>query len=147
MKVILMDNIKGVGKKDEMINASDGYARNYLFPKGLAVEANGENISKLKSREQSHKYRKDKEKERAENIALQLESVKLEIKVQAGENGRVFGGVTSREIASELKEQYKVDIDKKKILLPETIRTIGSFSVDVKLYEGVTGKIRIEVKG
>ena len=145
MKVILLDNIKGVGKKDEVINASDGYARNFLFPKKLAVEANNENVSKLKAKKQSEQHKKDVEKENAQKIAKQLENITLSIKVKAGVNGKIFGGVTSKEISEELKKQYKIDVDKKKIVLNENIKNIGSFDITVKLYEGVTGELKVKV--
>ena len=138
MKVILLDNIKGVGKKDEIINASDGYARNFLFPKKLAVEANNENMSKLKAKKQSEQYKKDVNKENAEKIAKKLDDITLTIKVKAGENGKIFGGVTSKEISEELKKQYKIDIDKKKIILNENIKNLGSFDISMKLFEVVT---------
>ena len=145
MKVILLENIKGVGKKDEVVNASDGYARNFLFPKKLAVEANNENMSKLKAKKQSEQYKKDVDKENAQKIAKQLDTITLSIKVKAGENGKIFGGVTSKEISEELKKQYKIDVDKKKIVLSENIKNIGSFDINVKLYEGVTGKLKVKV--
>lgn len=145
MKVILLDNIKGVGKKDEIINASDGYARNFLFPKKLAVEANNENMSKLKAKKQSEQYKKDVEKEQAQKIAKQLDEVILTVKVKAGDNGKIFGGVTAKEIAEELKKQNKIDIDKKKIALAENIKNLGSFNVNIKLYEGVTGTLKVKV--
>ena len=145
MKVILLDNIKGVGKKDEIINASDGYARNFLFPKKLAVEANNENMSKLKAKKQSEQYKKDVNKENAEKIAKKLDDITLTIKVKAGENGKIFGGVTSKEISEELKKQYKIDIDKKKIILNENIKNVGSFDISMKLFEGVTGKLKVKV--
>ena len=145
MKVILLDNIKGVGKKDEVVNASDGYARNFLFPKKLAVEANNENMNKLKAKKQSEQYKKDVDKENAQKIAKQLDDITLSIKVKAGENGKIFGGVTSKEISEELKKQYKIDVDKKKIVLNENIKNIGSFCINVKLYEGVTGKLKVKV--
>ena len=145
MKVILLDNIKGVGKKDEIINASDGYARNLLFPKKLAVEANNENMSKLKAKKQSEQYKKDVNKENAEKIAKKLDDITLTIKVKAGENGKIFGGVTSKEISEELKKQYKIDIDKKKIILNENIKNLGSFDISMKLFEGVTGKLKVKV--
>lgn len=145
MKVILLDNIKGVGKKDEIINASDGYARNFLFPKKLAVEANNENMSKLKAKKQSEQYKKDVNKENAEKIAKKLGDITLTIKVKAGENGKIFGGVTSKEISEELKKQYKIDIDKKKIILNENIKNLGSFDISMKLFEGVTGKLKVKV--
>ena len=145
MKVILLDNIKGVGKKDEIINASDGYARNFLFPKKLAVEANNENMSKLKAKKQSEQYKKDVNKEKAEKIAKKLDDITLTIKVKVGENGKIFGGVTSKEISEELKKQYKIDIDKKKIILNENIKNLGSFDISMKLFEGVTGKLKVKV--
>ena len=145
MKVILLDNIKGVGKKDEIINASDGYARNFLFPKKLAVEANNENMSKLKAKKQSEQYKKDVNKENAEKIAKKLDDITLTIKVKAGENGKIFGGVTSKEISEELKKQYKIDIDKKKIILNENIKNLGRFDISMKLFEGVTGKLKVKV--
>ena len=145
MKVILLDNINGVGKKDEIINASDGYARNFLFPKKLAVEANNENMSKLKAKKQSEQYKKDVNKENAEKIAKKLDEITLTIKVKAGENGKIFGGVTSKEISEELKKQYKIDIDKKKIILNENIKNLGSFDISMKLFEGVTGKLKVKV--
>lgn len=145
MKVILLDNIKGVGKKDEIINASDGYARNFLFPKKLAVEANNENMSKLKAKKQSEQYKKDVNKENAEKIAKKIDDITLTIKVKAGENGKIFGGVTSKEISEELKKQYKIDIDKKKIILNENIKNLGSFDISMKLFEGVTGKLKVKV--
>ena len=145
MKVILLDNIKGVGKKDEIINASDGYARNFLFPKKLAVEANNENLNKLKLKKQSEQHKRDVDKENAEKIAKELDEITLKIKVKAGENGRIFGGVTSKEISEELKKQYKLDVDKKKIVLNENIKNIGSFDISIKLFEGVIGKLKVKV--
>lgn len=145
MKVILKDNIKGVGKKNEVINASDGYARNFLFPKNLAVEATPENMQKLNSQNQAKQYRKDVEKEQAQAIAKKLETITVEIKVQAGENGKIFGSVSSKEIAECLENQYKITIDKKKIEVKEPIKVLGARTVEAKLFEGVTGKIKINV--
>lgn len=145
MKVILLDNIKGVGKKDEVINASDGYARNYLLPKKLAVEANAENMSKLNNKKEAANYKKDVERQNAEELAKKLKGIMLKVKVKAGENGKIFGGVTSKEISDNLKSQYNFDIDKKKIELKETIKTLGSFNVTIKLFEGVVANLKIEV--
>ena len=145
MKVILLDNIKGVGKKDEVINASDGYARNFLLPRKLAVEANAENMSKLKNKQDSVQYKKDVEKEKAEEIAKKLKDITVNIKVKAGDNGRIFGGVTSKEISENLKQQFKIDVDKKKIVVNETIKNLGVFSVQVKLFEGIVGVLKINV--
>ena len=145
MKVILKADIKGVGKKDEVINASDGYARNFLFPKNLAVEANKENMSKLKAKQDSAKYQKEQDKEEAIKIGDKLSKILLKIKVKAGENGKIFGGVSSKEIAQELSKQYHIEIDKKKIDLKETIKTLGVHNIEIKLFEGVVGKLKIDV--
>ena len=145
MKVILLDNIKGVGKKDEIINASDGYARNYLFPKKLAIEATKENLGKLESKNEANKFKKQNEKNDAIGVANKLKELVLTIKVKAGENGKIFGGVTSKEISENLKEQYKIEIDKKKIEVKETIKNIGRFTINIKLYEGVNAKLTVNI--
>ena len=111
MKVILLQDIKGVGKKEQIINANDGYARNYLFPKKLAVEANAGNLGNLKAKQESNQYRKDVEKEEATKLANKIKDLTLVIKVKAGENGKIFGGVTSKEIAENLKKQYQIEVD------------------------------------
>jgi len=145
MKVILLDNIKGVGKKDQIINAADGYAKNFLFPKNLAVEATKENLAKLQAKQDSLQFKKNVEKEEAENIAKKLKDIELEIKVKAGENGKIFGGVTAKEISENLQKQYGIDIDKKKIMLNETIKNLGIMNVEIKLYEGVMGKVKVKI--
>ena len=146
MKVILLDNIKGVGKKDQIINASDGYARNFLFPKKLAVEANNENLAKLKSQNESKAFKKETERNEASKIAEKINRITLKITVKAGENGKIFGGVTAKEIAESLKNEYKIEIDKKKIALPETIKNIGTYTVDIKLYEGIVAKLQLKIE-
>lgn len=145
MKVILKADIKGVGKKDEVINASDGYARNFLFPKNLAVEANNENMAKLKAKQDSVKFQKGQEKEEALKIAEKLSKIQLKIQVKSGENGKIFGGVSAKEIAQELEKQYQIKVDKKKVELKETIKTLGMRTVEIKLFEGVIGKLKIDV--
>ena len=146
MKVILKQDIKGVGKKDEVINANDGYARNYLFPKNLAVEANNENMTKLKAKQEATSYKKSQEKEEAQKQAEKMKQITLTLKVKAGENGKIFGGITAKEIADNLKTQYGMDIDKKKIALSETIKTLGRFVIEIKLYEGVIGKLNLNIE-
>ena len=145
MKVILKADIKGVGKKNEVINASDGYARNFLFPKNLAVEANAENMSKLKAQNEATQFKKDTEKEDAKKVAEKLTKIMVKIQVKAGENGKIFGGVSAKDISENLEKQYSIKIDKKKIDLKETIKTLGVHNVDAKLNEGVLGKIKIDV--
>ena len=145
MKVILKADIKGVGKKDEIINASDGYARNFLFPKNLAVEANSENMAKLKAKKDSQQFQKNKKKEEAEEIADKLSKIILKIKVKSGENGKIFGGVSAKEIAQELENSYQIKVDKKKIDLKETIKTLGMRTIQIKLFEGVVGTLKIDI--
>ena len=141
MKIILLQDIKGVGKKDEVINASDGYARNFLLPKKMGVEANAENMSKLKAKQDSNQYKKSVEKEKAEK----LKNITLKISVKSGENQKIFGSITAKEIAENLKEQYKIEIDKKKIDLKEPIKVLGVTTVSIKLFEGVVGSLKVQV--
>lgn len=145
MKVILTQDIKGVGKKDEIINANDGYARNFLLPRKLAVEANNQNMSLLQGRKDAAEFKKEQEKEAANQIKEKLAKIMLTIKVKAGENGKIFGSITSKEIATELKNQYHIEIDKKKIGLKEAIKELGTFTVEIKLYEGIVGKLKINI--
>ena len=145
MKVILLEDIKGVGKKDQIINASDGYARNFLLPKKKAVEANNENMAKLKAKNDLKAYKKEMDIKEAKEIAEKIKTISLKMKVKAGENGKIFGGVTSKEIAESLKKEYSIDIDKKKILLQDTIKNVGHFFVDIKLYEGIIAKLNLNV--
>ena len=145
MKVILKENVKSIGKKDEIVNVSDGYARNFLFVKNLAVEANTENLAKLKSKKDSEQYRKNQDKEAAEEIAKKMEKIKLQFRVKTGENGKIFGGVSSKEIQEKLEKDYKIKVDKKKIELKETIKTLGITKVQIKLFEGVVAILKVEI--
>ena len=146
MDVILLEDIKNVGKKDQIIKANDGYARNYLFPKKLAVEANKENLAKLQGRQDSKQFKKDTAKAEAEDIKKKVDSIKLEIKVKAGDNGKIFGGVTSKDISENLESQYKITIDKQKIV-SDTLKTLGSYTIDIRLYEGVVAKLSLHIVG
>lgn len=145
MKVILTQDIKGVGKKDEIINANDGYARNFLLPRKLAVEANSQNMSLLQGRKDSANFKKEQEKENALKLQEKLTKIMLNVKVKAGGNGKIFGSITSKEIATELKNQYKIEVDKKKILLKDSIKEIGIFNIEIKLYEGIIGKLKVNI--
>ena len=146
MQVVLLQDIKNVGKKDQIINANDGYARNFLFPKKLAVEATKDNLLKLQAKQASNAHKKNLEIEANRELAKKIEGITLELKVKAGANGKTFGGITTKEIAEGLKKQYKIDIDKKKIALKETIKTIGRFAVEVKFGDGVNAKLTVEIK-
>ena len=145
MKVILLQDIKNVGKKDEIINANDGYARNFLFPKNLALEASKDNLLKLQAKKDSAAHKKNLEIEEYKKQAEVINKLTLEIKVKAGENGKIFGGVTSKEISEELSKKHNMEIDKKKIILKETIKNIGRFSVDVKFGDGVNAKLALNI--
>ena len=147
MKVILLDNIKGVGRKDDIIEANDGYARNFLIPKGKAIEANNANLSKLRAKQSSNEHKLELEKQEAEKIKEKLSDLTLEIKVKVGENGKIFWGVTSKEIAENLKAQKNIDIDKKNIVVKETIKNVGVQVVDIKLFPGIIGKLKIKIMG
>ena len=129
MKVILTQDIKGVGKKDEIINANDGYARNFLFPKKMAVEANKQNMSLLQGRKDSANFKKEQDKEKANELKDKISKIMLTIKVKSGENGKIFGSITSKEISTELKKQHNIEIDKKKIMLKEAIKEQGTFTI------------------
>lgn len=145
MKVILKQDIKGVGKKDQIINVSDGYVRNFLFPKNMAVEANNENMSKLRAKQDSNAFKKQQEKEEAQKIADKISKIILKVPVKAGGNGKIFGGVSTKEISDLLEKNYKIKVDKKKIELKETIKELGTRNVNIKLYEGVIANLKIEV--
>ena len=145
MKVILKQDIKGVGKKDQIINVSDGYVRNFLFPKNMAVEANNENMSKLRAKQDSNAFKKQQEKEEAQKIADKISKIILKVPVKAGGNGKIFGGVSTKEISDLLEKNYNIKVDKKKIELKETIKELGARNVNIKLYEGVIANLKIDV--
>jgi len=147
MKVILLQDIKNVGKKEEIINANDGYARNYLFPKKLAVEATKDNLAKLQAKKTSEANKKQAEIEANKELAKNIEKIRLELKVKAGTNGKIFGGITSKEISEELKKIHNIEIDKKKIILKETIKNLGQFSAEIKFGDGVNCKLTIDIQG
>ncbi|MDD6762128.1 MAG: 50S ribosomal protein L9 [Clostridiales bacterium] len=145
MQVILTQDVKGQGKKGQMVKVSDGYARNFLFPKGLAQEATKENINVLKGKQESLAYKVKTETEEAERIAAKFEEIKVVIKAKAGDNGKLFGSVTSKDIADALTEQHHIKLDKKKFVLPDGLKVLGTANVKVKLYSGVTGELKVEV--
>lgn len=145
MKVILKQDIKGVGKKDEVINAADGYAKNYLFPKNLAVPADTGNMNNLKAKKDSESFRRGEDLKASQALAEKMKDMTIEFKVKAGENGRLFGAITSKEIAETLKKDYNIIVDKKKVILPESIKVAGITKVDIKLNEGVVAKLSVKV--
>lgn len=145
MKVILLQNVKGQGKKGEMKEVSDGYARNYLLPRNLATQATADNLNALKIKEKAAAAKAAKEKALAEENAKKLEEVQVIIRARSGGSGKLFGAVTSAEISSALKEQYGIDIEKNKIVQAEPIKTYGSYTVKAKLGYEVSGNINLLV--
>ena len=146
MKVILQQDVKGLGRKGEVVNASDGHARNFLFPKKLAIPADKQNLNELSAKKASEAHKKELEKEEAIKIKAKLEKVTLHIKTKAGENGKIFGSITSKEISEGIEKEYKEKIDKKKILLKDQIKTLGEHTVDLKLFEGVIEKLKLIIE-
>ena len=145
MKVILKQDVKGSGKKGQLIEVSDGYARNFLLAKGLAIEATAQNLNVLKAKEASVQYRIQMEREQAEAAAKILEGKTIKMTAKAGTGGRLFGSVTAKEIAEELKKQLKVEVDKKKIVLGMDIKSFGTYTAEIKLYNGVSAKVNVMV--
>lgn len=145
MKVILTQDVKGQGKKDQVVEVSDGYARNFLFPKKLAVPADNTALNIVKNKESSKQHKLDVEKQNALDIAKKLESITVKFEYAAGPDKKLYGSVTSKDIAEALKKNHGIDIDKRKITLKENIKSFGNFSADVKLFTDVTGKISILV--
>ena len=145
MKVIFIKDLKGQGKTGEEKNISDGYAKNFLIPKGYAIEATNANLNNLKGKKDSENYKKEKEMEHANDLKAKLEEVTVTIKAKGGESDRLFGSVTSKEISSKLKSEFNIDIDKKKFVLPDGIKVFGTTTVDVKLYPSIVGKVKVNV--
>ena len=137
MKVILLQDIKNVGRKEQVLEANDGYARNYLFPKKLAIEATKDNMAKLQAKKTSEANKKKAEIDANKEIAKKIEKMELTIKAKVGENSKIFGGITSKEIAEELKKQHNFEIDKKKIVLKETIKNLGRYTAELKFGDGI----------
>ena len=145
MKVILNADVKGQGKKGEMIEVSEGYARNYLLPRNLAVKATADNLNALKQKEQAKKAQIEREKEQAKAYAKQLGAAVVKVRAKGGENGKLFGSVTSKEIAEALKEQHGIALEKNRIVLEENIKSYGSYDVKCKLGHEISGTIHVLV--
>ena len=145
MKVILLQDVKGVGKKDQVIDAADGYVRNFLFPKKLAVEANKANIASLEAKKRGAEAQRIKELEEARAMKIVLEDKILKISQKTGEGGRLFGSVTNKEVAQILKEQEGIDIDRKKITIPEVIKKTGEHIAEIRLHTDVTAILKMEI--
>ena len=146
MKVILLKDVKGTGKKNEVKEVSDGYARNYLLPKKLAVPADNTNMKELNEKNKSKELKAQKEYEEAVEVGDKMKEMNIEIYSKAGEGGRLFGSITSKDIAEQIKKQHNIEVDKRKITLDEPIRVLGSRFVDIKIHQKVTTRLRVDVK-
>ncbi len=145
MKVILLQDIKGTGKKGDIINASEGHARNFLLPKGLAVEATTNNINAKQNKDRKEEEEKQRILDEAKEMKAKIDELELNIEAKLGSNGKLFGTITSKEIHEELLKQHKIDIDKKKITMKNPIKAIGTFGVDIKLHQKVSADLTVKV--
>lgn len=146
MKVILLKDVKGTGKKGEVKEVSDGYARNFLLPKKMAVVADNTNVKELNEKNKSKELKAQKEYEEAVELGKKMEDMAVTIYSKAGDGGRLFGSITSKDIAEQLKKQHGIDVDKRKVLLDEPVRVLGSRFVEIKIHQKVTAKIRVDVR-
>ena len=145
MKVLLLADVKGQGKKDQIVEVSDGYARNFLFPKKLAVAADNKVLSEAKSKEESKQFRLKEEKAAAKELAEKLGQLTVKITASSGADGRLYGSITSKDIAEALNTQHKIEIDKRKLVLAENIKAYGTYNVDVKVYPEISAKLKVTV--
>lgn len=146
MKVILLEDVKSLGKKGEIVNVNDGYARNFILKKNLGLEATGKNLNDLKLQQQNVAKVAKEKLEAAQALAKDLEDKSITVKIQAGVEGKVFGSISSKEIALEAKKQLGMDIDKKKIVVPDAIKSLGTYNVNIKLHKDVVGKLAVKVE-
>lgn len=146
MKVILLQDVKGSGKKGDLINAADGYARNFLIPKGLAMEATAGAINNKKVQDAAKAHHAQVELEEAQKAQKELEGKMVTVKAKAGKEGRLFGAVTAKEVATALSEQYKITVDKRKVSLSMDIKAFGTYDFDLKLHTGVVAKMKVMVQ-
>lgn len=145
MRVILIADVKGKGKKDQVIEVSDGYARNYLFKHKLAIEADAKALNELADKEAAKKHKYEQEKAAAEKTAKQLESITVMFHREAGKENKLYGAITSKEIVQQLKQEHNIDVDKKKLLLDAPIKTFGTYKIKAKLFADVTANITVQV--
>lgn len=136
-----------MGKRGEVVNASDGHARNYLFPRKLAIPADKQNMNELNLKKASDAHKKELERQEAIKIKEKLEKETLVIKTKVGENGKTFGSITNKEISEQIESQYKINVDKKKIIIKDQIKTAGEHTVDLRLFEGIVAKLRVRIVG
>lgn len=145
MKVILMQDVKNLGKKNSLVNVSDGYARNYLIPKGLAKEATPSAINEMKMREKAEIAKKENELANARKLAGRLNGATVTFAAKAGDNGKLFGSITAMDIAEKIEKEFNIQMDKRKIILPDAIKALGVYDIELKLHSGVSAVVKIQV--
>ncbi|MFR1517548.1 MAG: 50S ribosomal protein L9 [Clostridia bacterium] len=145
MKIILKQDVNGLGKKEDIVNASDGYAKNYLIPRGIAIEATAGNINEAKNKSKAAAEKKQRELEQAKEFAARIENKTVTIQAKAGESGKLFGAISAKDIADAVKSQYQADVDKKKIVLHEPIKTAGEHRVEIRICAGVTVNLNVNI--
>ena len=145
MKVILLKDIKSLGKKDEIVNVSDGYARIYLLPRNIAVEATSGKVKEIHIKKEADKDKKEKEIEEARDLSERISKLEVIIKSKAGSSGKLFGSITNKDISDGIKKQHKIEIDRKKIVLNEPIKVLGNYEIEIKVYPEITSKIIVKV--
>ena len=146
MKIVLLENVKKLGKKDEIVEVSDGYARNMIIPKGLGLPATAENLNNLKLKNKNEEKKEENLRGIANENKEKIESSKIVLLIKAGSNGKIFGSITSKEIAEEVKNALKIDVDKKDVLLDESLKNIGTYDVKIKLHKDIVAILKVEVK-
>ena len=144
MKVILKADVKSLGKKGELVNTSDGYARNFLFPKGLAVEANATAMNDFKNKEKAKQFHKQEEIKAANGVKELIDGKTVKLTAKAGANGKLFGSVTSKDVAEAIKKEFSQDIDKRKVVMQD-IKAFGTFQAEIKIYQGISANIFVQV--
>ena len=145
MKVVLLQDVKAQGKKNDIVEVSEGYARNFLFPKKLAIVADAKAINDIKNKKSSEAHKIELERQAAKELSTKLEEVTVKLSVEGGSEGRLYGAVTAKDIAEALKSQFGVEIDKRKIVLDAPIKAYGTYKLDAKLYQEITGKVTVMV--
>jgi large subunit ribosomal protein L9 len=146
MKVILLEDVKSLGKKGQIVNVNDGYARNFILPKKLGLEATSKNLNDLKLQKQNDEKVAQEKLDAAKALAEKIKEKSITVKIQAGVEGKVFGSISSKEIATEAKKQLNMDIDKKKIVIPDAIKSLGTYNVNIKLHKDVTATLAVKVE-
>lgn len=146
MKVIFLQDVKGKGKKGDIKEVSDGYAKNFLLPKKVAVEATNANINDAKGKKEAIQHRKDVEEENARNLCAKISEISISLTAKAGDNGKLFGSITSKDLSEQLKKDFGFEIDKRKFVLPDGIKSAGNYTVDIKLHPGIVAKLKVNVE-